>query len=99
MKIHQVNQLLEKTLPQKMIEVMNAYDTFTNQIPPDDAKSFGAYHLACKNALAHLMTLVKLYALFGQKENSNETIGDSWLEKAKQAVDLFNKQDDEDDEE
>lgn len=51
---------LKKTLPEKISEVINSYETFSEQPVPDDAKGFTAHHSACKSAVIHAETLLKL---------------------------------------
>ena len=75
--------LLKQALPQKIIQVFEDYRLLT----PDtnaDIKTFGAYHSACKNALAHIWMMMKLLALVQENEQKDDTI--DWLEKAKQAL-------------
>lgn len=51
---------LKKTLPQKISEVIKSYEDFSEQPAPADAKGFGAHHAACKSAVVHAETLLKL---------------------------------------
>lgn len=51
---------LKKTLPQKISEVIKSYEDFSEQPAPVDAKGFGAHHAACKSAVVHAETLLKL---------------------------------------
>lgn len=51
---------LKKTLPEKISEVIASYETFSEQPVPDDAKGFSAHHSACKSAVVHAETLLKL---------------------------------------
>lgn len=51
---------LKKTLPEKISEVMDSYDNFAEQPVPEDAKGFSAHHSACKAAVVHAETLLKL---------------------------------------
>ena len=51
---------LKKTLPEKISEVMASYENFSEQPVPDDAKGFSAHHSACKSAVVHAETLLKL---------------------------------------
>lgn len=66
MKIKKIKTLkalksrLKKTLPEKISEVINSYETFAEQPIPDDAKGFNAHHSACKSAVIHAETLLKL---------------------------------------
>lgn len=51
---------LKKTLPEKISEVIASYENFSDQPVPDDAKGFSAHHSACKSAVVHAETLLKL---------------------------------------
>ena len=51
---------LKKTLPQKISEVIKSYENFAEQPAPADAKGFSAHHSACKSAVVHAETLLKL---------------------------------------
>ncbi len=51
---------LRKTLPEKISEVIESYEVFSEQPVPDDAKGFSAHHSACKSAVVHAETLLKL---------------------------------------
>ena len=51
---------LKKTLPQKISDVIKSYEDFSEQQIPDDAKGFSAHHSACKSAVVHAETLLKL---------------------------------------
>lgn len=51
---------LKKTLPEKISRVIESYETFSEQPVPDDAKGFSAHHTACKSAVVHAETLLKL---------------------------------------
>ena len=51
---------LKKTLPEKISSVMQSYEDFSEQPVPEDAKGFTAHHNACKSAVVHAETLLKL---------------------------------------
>ena len=51
---------LKKTLPEKISEVIASYENFSEQPVPVDAKGFSAHHSACKSAVVHAETLLKL---------------------------------------
>lgn len=51
---------LKKTLPEKISKVIESYENFSEQPVPDDAKGFSAHHSACKSAVIHAETLLKL---------------------------------------
>ncbi|HEY1097040.1 MAG TPA: hypothetical protein VGF14_07350 [Alphaproteobacteria bacterium] len=47
-------------LPRAMQCAVASYRHFSNQISPDDAKQFTAFHNACRSALAHVDYLNRL---------------------------------------
>lgn len=51
---------LKKTLPQKISNVIQSYEDFSKQQAPVDSKGFSAHHSACKSAVVHAETLLKL---------------------------------------
>lgn len=51
---------LKKALPAKISQVMQSYEDFSNLPVPEDAKGFTAHHNACKSAVVHAETLIKL---------------------------------------
>lgn len=51
---------LQKTLPEKVSQVLESYETFSERPIPEDAKGFSAHHSACKSAVIHAETLLKL---------------------------------------
>lgn len=51
---------LRKALPERISEVIDSYENFSEQSVPDDAKGFSAHHSACKSAVIHAETLLKL---------------------------------------
>ncbi len=55
-----LKQSLKKTLPAKISEVIAGYEIFAGRPVPDDAKGFNAHHSACKAAVIHAETLLKL---------------------------------------
>lgn len=73
-----------KILPKKLQEALQAYHLFTSVKAPEDVKSFAAYHTACKNALSHMILLMKMIQL--SDSNNADNIIDDWLEKSKQAI-------------
>ncbi|MFI3241508.1 MAG: hypothetical protein R3Y43_02960 [Alphaproteobacteria bacterium] len=60
MKLKKVKKKLSKFLPQKIDNVLDKYDDFSNQDILSDAKSFHAHHSACKTAITHIHSLLKL---------------------------------------
>ena len=67
-----LKKVLKKTLPEKILKVLNSYETFSEQKEPDDAKGFNAYHSALKSAAVHAETLLKL-AKWTDEEGENYT--------------------------
>ncbi len=78
-KIQNAKNFFLAALPEKLTSVFSEYNDFTAQPAPLDAKSFGAYHTACKNALSHIILLMKMLHLADENEESQI----DWLEKAK----------------
>lgn len=62
---------LKKTLPEKISQVMESYENFSELPIPDDAKGFSAHHNACKSAVVHAETLLKLARWTTDEENLN----------------------------
>lgn len=58
--LQSLKNTLKKTLPQKISEVIKSYEDFSEQQAPVDAKGFSAHHTACKSAVIHAETLLKL---------------------------------------
>lgn len=83
-KIQEMKDFFLDALPEKLIAALQGYDEFTAQPAPLDFKSFGAFHAACKNALSHMILLVKLLQLFDENAGGEDSF--DWLEKAKSAM-------------
>ena len=83
-KIQKTKDFFLENIPEKLLTALNDYDSFTMQAAPKDAKSFGAYHTACKSALSHILLLMKLLQSVENEETSNPA--EDWLLKAQQAV-------------
>lgn len=58
--LHALKGCLKKSLPKKISQVMESYETFSELSIPEDAKGFTAHHNACKSAVIHAETLLKL---------------------------------------
>ena len=69
-KIQEMKDFFLDALPEKLIAALQGYDEFTAQPAPLDFKSFGAFHAACKNALSHMILLVKLLFVHRIKNDS-----------------------------
>lgn len=63
---------LKKTLPDKISQVIQSYEEFSEQPVPEDAKGFSAHHSACKSAVIHAETLLKLARWTSEDENRIE---------------------------
>ena len=78
---------LKKTLPEKISEVIASYESFSEQPVPDDAKGFSAHHSACKSAVVHAETLLKLARWTEDEKALSQTNGtveiDSLLREAR----------------
>lgn len=86
-KIQKAKDFFLSTLPDKLLTALRAYDDFTKQAAPMEAKSFGAYHVACKGALTHIALLIKMLQL--ASPNASSDLPDEasvWLTKAEQAL-------------
>ena len=88
-KIQKVKNFFLDALPEKLSAVLQEYNDFTAQRAPLEAKSFGAYHTACKNALSHMVLLMKMLQLVN--ENNQEENSDDWLNKARLAMEETNE--------
>ena len=77
---------LRKTLPEKISEVIDSYENFSEQPVPDDAKGFSAHHSACKSAVIHAETLLKLAEWTDEK-----TQGDKSADGDRQILELLNE--------
>lgn len=75
--------VLKQALPEKIIEVFEDYRLLLPSASAD-IKAFGAYHTACKNALAHIWMMIKLLTLVEGDPERNEC--SDWLSKAKEAL-------------
>ena len=69
-----LKKVLKKTLPEKISQVLQSYENFSQQNEPEDAKSFCAYHTALKSAISHVDTLLKL-AKWMNEDNQKFEIG------------------------
>ena len=62
---------LKRILPQKISEVIKSYENFSEHDAPEDAKGFSAHHSACKSAVIHAETLLKLARWTEDEEKEN----------------------------
>lgn len=58
--LQSLREKLKKALPLHISKVMKSYKEFSEKPVPEDAKGFGAHHNACKSAVVHVETLLKL---------------------------------------
>lgn len=58
--LQSLKDTLKKTLPQQISKVIKSYEAFSEHEIPEDAKGFSAHHSACKSAVVHAETLLKL---------------------------------------
>ncbi len=75
----------KRKLPVQIKTVWKDYLDFCQTPLPEDAKSFSAYQQACKNALSHLLTLLKLMSFHLGKDMSQDKESD-WIQAARNAV-------------
>ena len=90
-KIQKTKDFFLENIPEKLLNALNDYDTFTCQQTPSDVKSFGAYHTACKSALSHILLLMKLLQAIDCEQDLNPE--QDWLLKAEQAVQQMEEDD------
>ncbi len=64
---------LKKTLPEKIMKVIESYEEFSSSEVPEDAKGFTAHHSACKSAVSHAETLLKLAEWTTHEEEKSKT--------------------------
>lgn len=84
--LKETDHFFSSVLPEKLIKILQDYDDFTANPAPSDVKSFGAYHLACKNALSHIVLLLRILQKekLPQSEQDDDTQG--WLFEARTAI-------------
>ncbi|MBO5443200.1 MAG: hypothetical protein J6A33_05380 [Alphaproteobacteria bacterium] len=87
---------LKKTLPEKISEVIASYEVFSEHPVPEDAKGFGAHHTACKAAVVHAETLLKLAKWTDDKEMAETKTNEDILEMIAQARNELSRDDDDD---
>ena len=75
--------LLKQELPKKISQVFEDYRLLEDDIGTD-IKSFGAYHSACKNALAHICMMMKILSVVETTDNENNM--PHWLAQARNAL-------------
>lgn len=87
-KLDMLRAELQSALPDRIRAALAAYHRFTADDPPDDPKSFAAWHAAAKAALAHVEGLVKLmrWAQAEADAAGGEENSDALLEQARGAL-------------
>ena len=73
--LQSLKEKLKKALPQQISKVLKNYKEFSDQPVPEDAKGFGAHHSACKSAVVHIETLLKLARWTEDGEGNSDIIG------------------------
>lgn len=81
--ISSVKERIAQALPDKISRAFCAYDDFSRRPPADEVKEFAAYHNACKNALAHVVALLRLSEIV---QNTEDTSAQEWLSKAQMSL-------------
>ncbi|MBT5373866.1 MAG: hypothetical protein HOJ02_01450 [Rhodospirillaceae bacterium] len=66
---------MEEHLPALIVRALAHYRVFSSQTPPPDAKGFSAHFSACKAALAHLESLIKLAGWAEAESGANDASG------------------------
>jgi len=66
---------MEQHLPSLIVRALGHYRVFSGQTPPTDAKGFSAHFSACKAALGHLESLIKLAGWAEAESNANDASG------------------------
>lgn len=69
---------IEKELPSQISNVISSYEDFAGQPVPDDAKGFTAHHNACKSAVVHAETLLKLARWTADDASSESSPSADW---------------------
>ena len=83
-KIEDVKEYISSVLPDKVLQAFCAYDTFSTRLSSDDIKEFGSYHGACKNALAHIVALLRLSEIV--QAHTEDVSAQDWLIKAQRSL-------------
>ncbi|HLO77117.1 MAG TPA: hypothetical protein VK196_11745 [Magnetospirillum sp.] len=92
-----LRRLVHGALPERIRFALAAYQRFTADEPPSDAKGFAAWHAAAKAALAHMEVLVKLlrWAEGGSEADAEPEDGlDRLLRQARTALDQLDEGED-----
>ena len=82
--ISNVKEHIAGILPEKILKAFTAYDDFSRIPPSEGVKEFAGYHNACKNALAHLVALLRLSEII--QDHSEDTSAQEWLSKAQMSL-------------
>lgn len=96
--LQSLKDTLKKTLPQKISEVIKSYEDFSEQSAPVDAKGFSAHHSACKSAVVHAETLLKLARwteddlLLPVEEQTKDSSLQALLDEARQEENNFEEE-------
>jgi len=68
---HPVDQIF----PAAVARAVDHYTDFSTRTPPDSAKEFTGFHMACKAAISHIAALLKLEKLIG-RETKKQSVSD-----------------------
>ena len=96
MNLVELKEKLSVLLPEKIGETVETYEVFSNQEVPMEAKAFAAHHAACKSAMAHVDTLIKLLRWCEiTSEKSEAEANAELLAEARAALSLMEDEEDE----
>jgi hypothetical protein len=82
---------IKKIMPFFINETLDRYSDFYNSENPSDAKEFSAHHSACKSALAHIETLLKI-ARWSDEKHEHKTLEIDWKSMAENALNSLDKE-------
>lgn len=90
-----LKKTLKKFLPAKISKALQSYDAFCEQPISFDAKEFSAHHNACKAAVVHAQSLLKLAVWTDDEQKTGPELDFSKiLEDAKKDFDCEENEDD-----
>ena len=89
---------LRKSLSSRILRVFEGYDNFSSSDIPVDAKGFSAHHSACKSAVSHAESLLRLTKLVEVEPSVSQQNSDAQniIELITQARKEISSQEDED---
>ncbi len=86
---------LNARLPDQIKTVWEDYLAFCHVPAPDEAKAFSAHQQACKNALAHVLILIKLAAMT-EPPSDRTVLQTDWIRAAQNALNQTEEIEDDD---